>query len=179
MKIYVYDLPPKYNSEWLSNERCSTHLFASEVAIHRALLTSDVRTLDPREADFFFVPVYVSCNFSTTNGFPAIGHARSLLLSAVQLISSEHPFWNRSSGSDHVFVASHDYGACFHAMVNDPPKKKTKMIVLFLSTRTCPELLVINVRRSPRLTLKLVLEVGNFGLKFIFPQCFLKFHLRY
>ncbi|XP_030454036.1 probable glucuronoxylan glucuronosyltransferase IRX7 [Syzygium oleosum] len=116
LKIYVYDLPPKYNSEWLSNERCSTHLFASEVAIHRALLTSDVRTLDPREADFFFVPVYVSCNFSTTNGFPAIGHARSLLLSAVQLISSEHPFWNRSSGSDHVFVASHDYGACFHAM---------------------------------------------------------------
>lgn len=126
MKIYVYDLPPKYNSEWLSNDRCSTHLFASEVAIHRALLTSDVRTLDPREADFFFVPVYVSCNFSTTNGFPAIGHARSLLLSAVQLISSEHPFWNRSSGSDHVFVASHDYGACFHAMVNDTPKKKNQ-----------------------------------------------------
>ncbi|XP_030522207.1 probable glucuronoxylan glucuronosyltransferase IRX7 [Rhodamnia argentea] len=116
LKIYVYELPPKYNSEWLSNERCRTHLFASEVAIHRALLTSDVRTLDPQEADFFFVPVYVSCNFSTTNGFPAIGHARSLLLSAVQLISSEHPFWNRSSGSDHVFVASHDYGACFHAM---------------------------------------------------------------
>lgn len=116
LKIYVYDLPPKYNSEWLSNERCRTHLFASEVAIHRALLTNDVRTLDPHEADFFFVPVYVSCNFSTTNGFPAIGHARSLLLSAVQLISSEQPFWNRSSGSDHVFVASHDYGACFHAM---------------------------------------------------------------
>ncbi|KAG2674180.1 hypothetical protein I3760_13G122700 [Carya illinoinensis] len=116
LKIFVYDLPPNYNTNWLSNERCSKHLFASEVAIHRALLTSHVRTFDPYEAHFFFVPVYVSCNFSTINGFPAIGHARSLLASAIQLISTEYPFWNRTGGSDHVFVASHDYGACFHAM---------------------------------------------------------------
>lgn len=116
LKIYIYDLPSKYSSDWLQDERCSNHLFASEVAIHRALLNSDVRTLDPWKADFFFVPVYVSCNFSTINGFPAIGHARSLLASAVQRVSFEFPFWNRSLGSDHIFVASHDYGACFHAM---------------------------------------------------------------
>ncbi|OVA06939.1 Exostosin-like [Macleaya cordata] len=119
LKIYIYDLPSKYNSDWLSNERCSNHLFAAEVAIHRALMNSDVRTLNPWEADFFFVPVYVSCNFSTVNGFPSLGHARPLLASAVQLISSTVPFWNRSGGSDHVFVASHDYGACFHPMEED------------------------------------------------------------
>ncbi|XP_014494609.1 probable glucuronoxylan glucuronosyltransferase IRX7 [Vigna radiata var. radiata] len=116
LKVFVYDLPPKYNTDWLSNERCSKHLFASEVAIHRALLTSEFRTFDPYEADFFFVPVYVSCNFSTVNGFPAIGHARSLIASAVNLLSSEYPFWNRSRGSDHVFVASHDFGSCFHTL---------------------------------------------------------------
>lgn len=116
LKIYVYDLPSNFNNDWLSNERCSNHLFASEVAIHRALLNSNVRTFDPWEADFFFVPVYVSCNFSTVNGFPAIGHARALISSAIQLVSTQMPFWNRSQGSDHVFVASHDYGACFHAM---------------------------------------------------------------
>ncbi|CAA2955778.1 probable glucuronoxylan glucuronosyltransferase IRX7 [Olea europaea subsp. europaea] len=117
MKVYVYDLPSKYNTDWLSNERCSSHLFASEVAIHKILMNNnDIRTLDPWEADFFFVPVYVSCNFSTVNGFPAIGHARSLISSAIQLISSELPFWNRSSGSDHVFVASHDFGSCFHTL---------------------------------------------------------------
>ncbi|PWA94059.1 Exostosin-like protein [Artemisia annua] len=116
MKVYVYELPSKYNVDWLSNNRCSNHLFASEVAIHKALLNSDVRTLDPSEADFFFVPVYVSCNFSTVNGFPAIGHARGLISSAVELVSSGLPFWNRSDGLDHVFVASHDYGACFHSM---------------------------------------------------------------
>ncbi|CAL5432209.1 unnamed protein product [Camellia sinensis] len=116
LKVYIYDLPSKYNTDWLSNERCSNHLFASEVAIHRALLNSDVRTPDPNEADFFFVPIYVSCNFSSVNGFPAIGHARSLIESAFRIISSELPFWNRSRGSDHVFVASHDFGACFHTM---------------------------------------------------------------
>ncbi|KAI7737283.1 hypothetical protein M8C21_020040, partial [Ambrosia artemisiifolia] len=116
LKVYVYELPSRYNTDWLSNERCRNHLFASEVAVHRALMDSDVRTFDPTNADFFFVPVYVSCNFSTVNGFPAIGHARTLLSSAVDFISSELPFWNRSNGSDHVFVASHDYGACFHAM---------------------------------------------------------------
>ncbi|KAM0045207.1 putative xylogalacturonan beta-1,3-xylosyltransferase [Helianthus debilis subsp. tardiflorus] len=116
LKVYVYELPSRYNSDWLSNARCRNHLFASEVAVHRALVSSGFRTFDPTDADFFFVPVYVSCNFSTVNGFPAIGHARALLSSAVEFISTELPFWNRSNGSDHVFVASHDYGACFHAM---------------------------------------------------------------
>ncbi|KAK8551004.1 hypothetical protein V6N13_119499 [Hibiscus sabdariffa] len=117
LKIYIYELSSEYNEKWLSNKRCSNHLFASEVAIHRALLNAyDFRTLDPTEADFFFVPVYVSCNFSTANGFPDIGHAPSLLFSAIQSISTNFPFWNHSRGSDHIFVASHDYGACFHAM---------------------------------------------------------------
>ncbi|CAA0404252.1 unnamed protein product [Arabidopsis thaliana] len=117
MKIYVYDLPASYNDDWVTaSDRCASHLFAAEVAIHRALLSSDVRTLDPDEADYFFVPVYVSCNFSTSNGFPSLSHARSLLSSAVDFLSDHYPFWNRSQGSDHVFVASHDFGACFHAM---------------------------------------------------------------
>lgn len=119
LKVYVYDLPARYNKDWLkNNDRCKKHLFASEVAIHNALLESDVRTFDPNQADFFFVPVYVSCNFSTVNGFPAIGHARTLISSAVRLVSSNFPFWNRSRGADHVFVASHDFGACFHTMEN-------------------------------------------------------------
>ncbi|KAL3518434.1 hypothetical protein ACH5RR_021023 [Cinchona calisaya] len=137
LKIYIYELPSKYNTDWLQDSRCSNHLFASEVAIHRALLNSEqVRTFDPWEADFFFVPVYLSCNFSTVNGFPAIGHARNLLASAIQIISSEFPFWNRSlGGADHVFVASHDYGACFHAMEDRAkaegiPKFLEKSIIL-------------------------------------------------
>lgn len=116
--IYVYDLPPSYNRDWLAaaDGRCRSHLFAAEVAIHEALAGSPLAVSDPAEADFFLLPVYVSCNFSTANGFPSLSHARPLLRSAVQLVSALHPFWNRSSGRDHLFVASHDYGACFHAM---------------------------------------------------------------
>ncbi|KAG6438346.1 hypothetical protein SASPL_103286 [Salvia splendens] len=119
MRIYVYDLPAKFNRDWLrrsGGERCSSHLFAAEVAIHRALMSCEARTLEPRQADFFFVPVYVSCNFSEVNGFPAIGHARSLIAAAIEHVSSQFPFWNRSRGSDHVFIASHDFGSCFHTM---------------------------------------------------------------
>ncbi|ONK71814.1 uncharacterized protein A4U43_C04F12670 [Asparagus officinalis] len=116
LKIYVYNLPPRYNGDWLDNPRCGSHLFAAEVAIHEALLTSKFRTLNPDEADFFFVPVYVSCNFSTVNGFPSLTHARSLIASSIAEIKTKFPFWNRTNGQDHIFVASHDYGACFHAM---------------------------------------------------------------
>ncbi|KAJ8506298.1 hypothetical protein OPV22_007184 [Ensete ventricosum] len=116
LRIYVYELPSSYNRDWLSNPRCRNHLFASEVVIHEALLEYPGRVFDPNEADFFFVPVYVSCNFSTPNGFPALHHARPLISSAVRFISTGLPFWNRSRGRDHVFVASHDFGACFHAM---------------------------------------------------------------
>ncbi|KAK8936395.1 putative glucuronosyltransferase [Platanthera zijinensis] len=118
LKIYVYDLPPEFNRAWLSNSRCASHLFAAEVALHEALLGSSALSVDPRDADFFFVPVYVSCDFSASNGFPVLRHARPLLSSAVDLISKSHPYWNRSDGADHIFVASHDFGACFHAMGN-------------------------------------------------------------
>ncbi|ONK67732.1 uncharacterized protein A4U43_C05F3170 [Asparagus officinalis] len=88
----------------------------ASVAIHEALLTSGFRTTSPDEADFFFVPVYVSCNFSTVNGFPSLAHARPLIASSIAEIKTKYPFWNRTNGRDHMFVASLDYGACFHAM---------------------------------------------------------------
>jgi hypothetical protein len=37
--------------------------------------------------------------------------------SAVQLISSSWPYWNRTEGADHFFVVPHDFGACFHYQV--------------------------------------------------------------
>ncbi|XP_020094022.1 probable glucuronosyltransferase Os03g0107900 [Ananas comosus] len=116
LRIYVYDLPARYNRDWLSNPRCGSHLFAAEVAIHEALLAHGDRALDPADADLFFVPVYVSCNFSTPTGLPSLRHARPLLSSAVRLLSSRFPFWNLSRGRDHLFVASHDFAACFHPM---------------------------------------------------------------
>ncbi|KAF0890220.1 hypothetical protein E2562_039258 [Oryza meyeriana var. granulata] len=49
-------------------------------------------------------------------------HACSLLAEAVVLVRGQMPYSNRSGGADHVFVASHDFGACFHPMVSSAPK---------------------------------------------------------
>lgn len=113
----MYDLPAKFNEDWLADERCSNHLFAAEVAIHKVLMKSPIRTLDPYEADFFFMPVYVSCKFSPKTGFPWLGHASKLMQAAVKYVSTKMEFWNRNGGRDHIFVAAHDYGACFHTLV--------------------------------------------------------------
>lgn len=119
VRIYVYDLPARFNRDWVAADaRCARHLFAAEVAVHEALLTYAGRAARPEDADLFFVPVYVSCNFSTPNGFPSLSHARGLLAEAVDLVRTQMPYWNRSAGADHVFVASHDFGACFHPMVS-------------------------------------------------------------
>ncbi|XP_051183859.1 probable glucuronosyltransferase Os03g0107900 [Lolium perenne] len=115
VRIYVYDLPSRFNRDWAAADpRCARHLFAAEVALHEALLSYPPAR--PEDADLFFVPVYVSCNFSTPNGFPSLSHARGMLADAVDLVRRDAPFWNRSGGADHVFVASHDFGACFHPM---------------------------------------------------------------
>ncbi|CAN1154497.1 Probable beta-1,4-xylosyltransferase IRX10 [Linum perenne] len=37
-----------------------------------------------------------------------------MMRSAIQLISSKWPFWNRTEGADHFFVVPHDFGPCFH-----------------------------------------------------------------
>jgi putative beta-1,4-xylosyltransferase IRX10 len=37
-----------------------------------------------------------------------------MMRSAIRLIASRWPYWNRSEGADHFFVAPHDFGACFH-----------------------------------------------------------------
>ncbi|CAN6308342.1 unnamed protein product [Urochloa humidicola] len=117
VRIYVYDLPARFNRDWVAADvRCARHLFAAEVAVHQALLAYAGRAARPEDADLFFVPVYVSCNFSTPNGFPSLSHARGLLADAVHLVRTQMPYWNRSAGADHVFVASHDFGACFHPM---------------------------------------------------------------
>lgn len=53
--------------------------YAIETAFHEMLLQSPHRTLDPDEADFFYVPVYTSCFMHPVFGW------------------SDHPFWHGPS----------------------------------------------------------------------------------
>ena len=73
--IQVYELPPMYNQLMLQyrfdRESCTHRLFeeenvtrflnewgyTTETGFHEMLLQSKHRTLDPEEADFFYIPV--------------------------------------------------------------------------------------------------------------------------
>ncbi|XP_024365732.1 probable glucuronoxylan glucuronosyltransferase F8H [Physcomitrium patens] len=75
-----------------------------------------IGTLDPYEADYFFILVYVSCKFSPKTGTPWLGRARKLMEAAVNHVSTKMEFWNRSGGRDQIFAASQDNSVCFHTL---------------------------------------------------------------
>ncbi|KAF3612497.1 hypothetical protein FXO38_36810, partial [Capsicum annuum] len=61
LKVFVYELPSKYNIKKVQRDsRCLNHMFAAEIYMHRFLLSSPVRTLNPEEADWFYTPVYTT-----------------------------------------------------------------------------------------------------------------------
>ena len=107
----------KYNRRWIEKDpRCLTHMFAAEVLIQYFLLESAVRTLNPEEADWFYTPVFTTCDLML-NGLPLPHKAPRVMRSAISYISRNWPYWNRTEGADHFFVVPHDFGACFHYQV--------------------------------------------------------------
>ena len=147
-RIYVYEIPGDYNVFLLarrqSNDACAIReytddsataqwtptLYGAEVALHEALLASPHRTLDPDEADFFYVPVYGGCFISEFNR-PAPRHwlcdqchkgqhadlaslrAMRWHESLLAHVRTAYPYWNRSNGADHLWPFTHDEGACY------------------------------------------------------------------
>ena len=92
----MYDLPLWANS--LIHKRnpwCSNGVFSSEIYIHKQLLDNvhGVRTFDPEEADFFFIPVYATCLvYRSFSQFPKY---RFLVEEVLKYIINEFPYWKR------------------------------------------------------------------------------------
>ena len=105
-------------------------LYGAEVALHEALLASPHRVLDPKLADYFYVPVYGGCFISEFNR-PSPRHwlcDRCHLRESADLASlramrwheallahirTSYPYWNASNGADHLWPFTHDEGACY------------------------------------------------------------------
>eukprot|EP00775_Hariotina_reticulata_P012387 gene12387-12521_t len=88
------------------------------------LLQSPHRTLNPEEADFFYVPAYTSCFMFPIFGWadypwwysaggPRVSHMAVMLLELKRHIQQTYPYWNRTQGRDHIWLATHDEGACW------------------------------------------------------------------
>ncbi|PSC76758.1 exostosin-like glycosyltransferase [Micractinium conductrix] len=149
--IYVYELPPMYNNvllQYRPDHGCCVHRFfklpdnqtywndpwvyASEPALHEALLQSEHRTLDPEEADFFYVPVYTTCYiwplheyndgpfFHASNDIPRVHGAINMLIEVHSWIRSHLPYWDRHGGRDHIVLQPHDEGSCWLPAVLRP-----------------------------------------------------------
>ena len=82
--------------------------YGTEIRIHEELLASPLRTLDPAEAEFFFVPIYGECFIfraiqqkGSKEGFK---EANAFYLEGLRAVREQWPHWNRTQGRDHVFV---------------------------------------------------------------------------
>jgi hypothetical protein len=118
LRVFVYDLPPEFNVDlshkhpdcrWDSAYTWETK-YTLEVYLHEMLLKSSLRTLDPKEADLFYMPVYVGC-YLHSHGTNFI-KTQELIRKSQQWARTHYPYWDRSQGADHVFTLTHDIGAC-------------------------------------------------------------------
>ncbi|PNH11304.1 putative glucuronosyltransferase [Tetrabaena socialis] len=139
--IFVYDMPPEYNSRFLQyrfggdncvwrrfNEHNDSFAISSiygiEMHMHEMMLQSDHRTFDPEEADFFYVPMYYTCYLWPIMGWADFPwwhaptghrpmHVHNMISEMHEWLSTKHPWWNRRGGRDHIWLTPHDEGACY------------------------------------------------------------------
>ncbi|KAK4727016.1 hypothetical protein R3W88_031933 [Solanum pinnatisectum] len=110
LKIYVY--PHKKNDPFanilLSIDDEPSGNYASESFFKKSLFKSHFITTDPKEADLFYLP------FSITNmrndKRVGVGGIQDFVKEYIVQISEKYPYWNRSGGADHFYVACHSIG---------------------------------------------------------------------
>ncbi|KAL8193294.1 hypothetical protein R6Q57_026875 [Mikania cordata] len=111
LKIYIY---PHVKSDpfaniFLPNTRGSPGgNYASESYFKIALSMSHFVTQDPSKADLFFLPFSIaSMRHDKRIG---VGGIKSFIKDYIFSISHKYPFWNRTGGADHFYVACHSVG---------------------------------------------------------------------
>ncbi|KAG5571057.1 hypothetical protein H5410_060823 [Solanum commersonii] len=110
LKIYVY--PHKKNEPFanilLAIDDEPSGNYASESYFKKSLFKSHFITKDPKEADLFYLP------FSITNmrndKRVGVGGIQDFVKEYIVEISEKYPYWNRSGGADHFYVACHSIG---------------------------------------------------------------------
>ena len=130
LKIYVYDFPDYFNIRPLKKLKKKKKLKASffeggaDIYFHQRLLQiSALRTENPEEADFFFVPIYGSAlSLYTSNSKSAREKIRQLYLKGIERLKKE-PYWERNGGRDHIFVFTHTFGFCLGNPLDDWEKE--------------------------------------------------------
>ena len=111
LRIYVYDLPPR-NTVWFAAHFRRTgrwdqsYLYSLDAKLHRWLLRSPYRTLDPATADYFFVPMYISLGFYDFEFglYWLTNRGHSFMREALDEVKRIGPWYERRQGADHLLV---------------------------------------------------------------------------
>ncbi|XP_060197504.1 probable glycosyltransferase At5g03795 [Lycium barbarum] len=110
LKIYVY--PHKKNDPFanvlLPVDHEPSGNYASESYFKKALYKSHFITNDPKEADLFYLPFSIASLRNDKR--VGVGGIQDFVKNYVVEISEKYPYWNRSGGADHFYVACHSVG---------------------------------------------------------------------
>ncbi|KVI09464.1 probable glycosyltransferase At3g42180 [Cynara cardunculus var. scolymus] len=111
LKIYVYPhakTDPFANVLLPDNNRSPGGNYASESYFKIGLSMSHFVTQDPNEAHLFFLPFSIaSMRHDKRIG---VGGIKDFIKEYISTISHKYPFWNRTGGADHFYVACHSIG---------------------------------------------------------------------
>ncbi|QCD97355.1 probable glycosyltransferase At5g03795 isoform X2 [Vigna unguiculata] len=110
LKIYVY--PHKEDDPFanvlLPVESEPGGNYASESYLKKVLMKSHFITIEPAEADLFFLPFSIArLRHDRRVG---VGGIQDFIRDYIQNISHKYPYWNRTGGADHFYVACHSIG---------------------------------------------------------------------
>lgn len=110
LKIYVY---PHTKNDPFANILLPVDYepsgnYASESYFKTSLFKSHFITNDPSEADLFYMPFSIAgLRHDKRVG---VGGIKKFIKNYVDNISVKYPYWNRSGGADHFYVACHSVG---------------------------------------------------------------------
>ncbi|CAA3006848.1 probable glycosyltransferase At5g03795 [Olea europaea subsp. europaea] len=110
LKIYVYPHTKKdpFANILLPVDYEPSGNYASESYFKKSLFKSHFMTNDPSEADLFYMPFSIAgLRHDKRIG---VGRIKKFVKKYVDNISIKYPYWNRSGGADHFYVACHSVG---------------------------------------------------------------------
>jgi hypothetical protein len=98
-RVYIYHLPGRY-SAWHAHRRVDRPV---EEMLHERFASSAHRVASGSDADLFFIPLPLR-KLQTS---PSAG---AMVLEAVELLRTRHPFFNARGGAGHLLVTVSDMG---------------------------------------------------------------------
>jgi len=108
-RVYVYELPAAVGAvcnadAGAGRARAGYGPYQAVDTLYGRLLSDfQVRTLDPEEADVFFLPHVFACTMN-------VGASDEYILRQVEWIRANFPYWDRRGGADHAYFVGTDRG---------------------------------------------------------------------